>query len=151
MKEAQNLQSDVLLLRTKMNEIQNEIKQVQNETGKCMTNLERLDALKTKLELAKHGLQESDGWGKLISELEDLFERNDLLKICEKLNTLQKSLIAQEGLSGQSDRKNQVEGFKNRLEALASPSVVQCFSVGDIGKLNDFVYLFYLFTYFCIK
>lgn len=134
MKDAQHLQSEVISLRTKMTEVQSEICQVQEETGACMSNLERLDSLKTKLQLAKQGLQESDGWGKLVAELEDLFERNDLIKICEKLDSLQKSLAAQEGLPGQSDRESQVEGFKNRLEALASPAVVQCFTVGDAGK-----------------
>lgn len=42
--------------------------------------------------------------------------------------------MAQTGLSGQQDREAQVEGFKNRLEALASPAVVQCFMSGDIGN-----------------
>lgn len=52
----------------------------------------------------------------------------------EKLQFLQRSLAAQIGLSGQSEREAQVEGFKNRMEALASPGVVQSFTTGDIGK-----------------
>lgn len=86
-------------------------------------------------QIAKEGLQESDGWGRLTSELEDLFERNDITNICEKLNALQKSLLAQSGLSGQQEREFQVDGFKNRLEALASPAVVQSFMSNDIGKI----------------
>lgn len=84
--------------------------------------------------VAKEGLQESDGWGRLTSELEDLFERNDITNVCEKLNALQKSLMAQSGLSGQQEREAQVDGFKNRLEALASPAVVQAFMTNDIGR-----------------
>lgn len=86
------------------------------------------------LQVAKEGLQESDGWGRLITELEDLFEQNDIQNACEKLKSLQKSLVAQAGLPGQSERESQLEGFKNRLEALASPAVVQCFTNSDSSK-----------------
>lgn len=87
-------------------------------------------------------MQESDGWGKLVTELEDLFEQNDVMKACEKLKALQKSLIAQIGLPGQSERECQIEGFKNRLEALASTSVVQCFTNGDIEQAKYYVEIF---------
>lgn len=83
--------------------------------------------------VAKQGLQESDGWGRLTSELEDLLEQGDLANSRGKLMALQKSLSAQIGLAGQSEREAQVEGFKNRMEALASPGVVESFTSGDIG------------------
>lgn len=87
--------------------------------------------------MAKQGLQESDGWGRLTSELDDLLERSDLVNACEKLQSLQKSLVAQRLISGQSEREAQVEGFKNRMEAMASPAVVNCFTTGDIGKIRN--------------
>lgn len=142
MKDSNNLQNEVLLLQSQMKEVQLEIEKVQSDTGNCMSNLERLDSLKEKLQIAKNGLQESDGWGKLVAELEDLYERTDLSKICEKLQCLQKSLVAQDKLPGQIDRQNQVEGFKNRLEALASPAVVQCFSTGDAEQTKKYVAIF---------
>lgn len=77
-----------------------------------------------------------------MAELDDLFEQNDMKKACEKLKTLQKSLVAQIGLPGQSEREAQLEGFKNRLEALASVSVVQCFTNGDIEQAKYFVEIF---------
>lgn len=94
------------------------------------------------LKVAKDGLQESDGWGRLVSELEDLFEQNDVKKSCEKLKALQKSLMAQIGLPGQNEREAQIEGFKNRLEALASTAVVQCFTNGDIDQSKYYVEIF---------
>ena len=93
-------------------------------------------------QIAKEGLQESDGWGKLVTELDDLFEQNDVKKACEKLKALQKSLIAQIGLPGQSERESQIEGFKNRLEALASTAVVQCFTNGDVEQSKYYVEIF---------
>lgn len=125
-----------------MAEVQKNIYQVHKETGACMANLERLDSMKTKLTIAKEGLQESDGWGKLIAELEDLFEQNELTKSCEKLKSLQRSLVAQIGLPGQAEREMQIEGYKNRLEALASPAVVQCFTNVDAEQSRKFVDIF---------
>lgn len=87
-------------------------------------------------------MQESDGWGRLVSELEDLFEQNDIRKASDKLKYLQKSLIAQVGLPGQAERESQIEGFKNRLEALASTAVVQCFTSGEIEPSKMHVEIF---------
>lgn len=129
-------------LKCKLAEVQKNIYQVHKETGACMANLERLDSMKTKLTIAKEGLQESDGWGKLISELEDLFEQNEISKSCEKLQSLQRSLIAQIGLPGQAEREMQIEGYKNRLEALASPAVVQCLTSNDVEQTRQFVDVF---------
>lgn len=142
MKDAQNLNSEAKALRETMTSVQSEIEKVQKDTGDCMSNLERLDNLKSKLQIAKVGLQESDGWGHLTSELEDLLEKSDLMLACDKLGSLQKSLTAQKGLAGQSERENQIEGFKNRLEALASPNVVQSLTTGDVEQSKKFVVIF---------
>lgn len=58
------------------------------------------------------------------------------------MKALQKSLVAQTGLAGQSERESQLEGFKNRLEALASTSVVQSFTNGDIEQSKYYVNIF---------
>lgn len=142
MKDAQNLNSEAKALRETMTSVQSEIEKVQKDTGDCMSNLERLDSLKSKLQIAKVGLQESDGWGRLTSQLEDLLEKSDLMLACDKLGSLQNSLAAQKGLAGQSERENQIEGFKNRLEALASPSVVQSLTTGDVEQSKKFVVIF---------
>lgn len=72
-------------------------------------------------------------------ELEDLFEGGDIKKACEKLQALQNSFVAQVGLPGQSEREAQIEGFKNHLEALASTSVVQSLTNGDIEQSKYYV------------
>lgn len=142
MKDAQTLQAEGNKLKVKMSEVQSNISQVHKETDTCMANLERLDSLKAKLTVAREGLQESDGWGKMIAELEDLFEQSDLTKSCEKLKLLQKSFAAQAGLPGQAERELQIEGLKNRLEALSSTPVVQCFTNGDVEQSRYYVDIF---------
>uniref|UniRef100_U5EWI3 Conserved oligomeric Golgi complex subunit 7 n=1 Tax=Corethrella appendiculata TaxID=1370023 RepID=U5EWI3_9DIPT len=141
MKEATVLAAETETLRKTMNGVQNEIAKVQRETS-ALGKLERLDDLKSKLQNAKQALQETDGWGKLTSELDDLLERNDINLSSEKLLALQKSLAAQQGLPGQLEREIQVEDFKNRLEAIASPFVVQCFTSGDVEQSKKYVTIF---------
>ncbi|EDW84346.1 uncharacterized protein Dwil_GK14089 [Drosophila willistoni] len=141
-KEAATLQRDVQELQEKMLAMRQEVAAVQDETGECMATLERLNTLQSKLQAAKESLQESDGWGNLLAELEDGFERNDLKGICEKLTALQKSLQAQEQLAGHAERLTQVEDFKNRLEALASPNVVQCFAESNLEQAQHYADIF---------
>ncbi|XP_039493422.1 conserved oligomeric Golgi complex subunit 7 [Drosophila santomea] len=141
-KESAALQGDVHRLQEKMSAMRLEVAAVQSETGECMATLERLNTKSLKLQVAKESLQESDGWGNLLAELEDGFERNDLKGVCDKLIALQKSLHAQEQLPGHAERQTQVEDFKNRLEALASPSVVQCFAEGNTEQAQHFVQIF---------
>ncbi|KAJ6649818.1 Conserved oligomeric Golgi complex subunit 7 [Pseudolycoriella hygida] len=142
MKDAQNLQNAAISLKAQMSDVQSNIDQVQRNTGASMQNLEHLDDLKSKLEFAKQGILESDGWGRLTTELDELIEHSKLADACTKLQALQKSLQAQVGLPHQSEREDQVEDFKNRLEALASPGVVQSFQTGDIESSKKFVEMF---------
>ncbi|KAH8417561.1 hypothetical protein KR222_001888 [Zaprionus bogoriensis] len=141
-KEAATLQCDVAALQQKMSAMRQEVAAVQEETGDCMATLERLNTLQTKLQAAKESLQESDGWGNLLAELEDCFERNDMKGVCDKLIALQKSLQAQEQLPGHVERQTQVEDFKNRLEAMASPSLVQCFAESNLEQALKHVQIF---------
>lgn len=77
-KDAKVLHADVKELQERMLLMRQEVAAVQEETGECMATLERLNTQQCKLQTAKESLQESDGWGNLIAELEDSFERNDL-------------------------------------------------------------------------
>lgn len=62
--------------------------------------------------------------------------------VCDKLAALQKSLQAQEQLPGHAERQTQVEDFKNRLEAMASPSLVQCFAESNLEQAQQHVQIF---------
>ncbi|XP_036332089.1 conserved oligomeric Golgi complex subunit 7 [Rhagoletis pomonella] len=141
-KDALELQTEVEELKKRMHAMRREMTNVQEETGDCMAALERLNTIQTKLQKAKESLQESDGWGNLICELEDCFEHNNLKGAFDKLLSLQKSLQVQEQLVGHAERLAQVEDFKNRLEAVASPNVVQCFSEGSVEHTKQYVSIF---------
>lgn len=136
------LQAEATSLKLSISEVEREIAAVQEETSTGIQRLEYLDNLKGQLQVAKQGLQESDSWGALTTELEDLLERNDIMTACDKLVALQQSLIAQKSLPGQVERTQQVEDFKNRLEALASIPVVQSFTSGNLEDAKKYVKIF---------
>uniref|UniRef100_A0A182PG09 Conserved oligomeric Golgi complex subunit 7 n=1 Tax=Anopheles epiroticus TaxID=199890 RepID=A0A182PG09_9DIPT len=140
--DANMLQIESGLLKQRMNQVQREITHLQAETGDCMVSLERLDDIKQRLQTSKQCLQEADGWGKLTGELDDLLEKSDIDASSGKLLSLQKSLAAQVGLHGHVERENQVEYFKNRLEALVSPSVVVALRSMDTAACRRYVGIF---------
>ncbi|XP_058060843.1 conserved oligomeric Golgi complex subunit 7 [Anopheles bellator] len=139
---ANMLQIETGLLKQRMSQVQREISHLHDETGDCMASLERLDSVKGRLQRSRQCLQEADGWGKLAGELDDLLEQSDIDAATSKLLSLQKSLAAQVGLHGQSERESQVEYFKNRLEALISPSVVAALRSLDGAACRRYVGIF---------
>lgn len=51
-----------MLLQEKMGWVKDQITKIERDTGDSMKVIENLDFIKTKLELAKQGLHESDNW-----------------------------------------------------------------------------------------
>ena len=49
---------------------------------------------------------------------------------------MQKSLSVLANVVDYEDKKLQLEGLKNRLEAMASPRLVQAFTTADTGIIN---------------
>lgn len=48
---------------------------------------------------------------------------------------MQKSLVMLANVVDYEDKKLQLEGLKNRLEAIASPRLVQAFTAANLGKI----------------
>lgn len=63
-----------------------------------------------------------------------VFESHNIEKIATKLVSMQQSLSILVNTPDYEERKLQLEGHKNRLEAIASPHLVQAFTSGSIGK-----------------
>lgn len=62
-----------------------------------------------------------------------VFESGDIEVIANKLYSMQKCLSMLVNVPDYEDKKLQLEGLKNRLEAMASPKLVQAFSSGNLG------------------
>ncbi|KAJ9592818.1 hypothetical protein L9F63_015509, partial [Diploptera punctata] len=71
-----------------------------------------------------------------------VFESGDIENISTKLLSMQQSLKILANVPDYEDRKDQLEGLKNRLEAMASPMLVQAFTSSSIEKSRVFVKIF---------
>jgi len=66
---------------------------------------------------------------------QQVFESGDIEAISNKLFSMQKSLAMLANVVDYEDKKLQLEGLKNRLEAMASPRLVQAFTAANLGKV----------------
>lgn len=132
MRDTEILHQEALLLREKMNSVKQEIAKVEQDTGQSMKILERIDRLKMELQAAKQALHEADNWTVLATDLEEVFESGDIESISAKLVSMQQSLRILANVPDYEDRKLQLEGLKNRLEAMASPRLVQAFTSSSV-------------------
>lgn len=61
-RNTKQLQEEACALRLKMGIVQEDITRIENDTGKSINTIEKLDNMKNSLEIAKQGLHESDNW-----------------------------------------------------------------------------------------
>lgn len=62
LRDTKTLQEEAKVLKEKMAAFKEEILKIEQETGKSINSIEKLDRVKNKLQVAKQGLHESDNW-----------------------------------------------------------------------------------------
>ncbi|XP_026672147.1 conserved oligomeric Golgi complex subunit 7-like, partial [Ceratina calcarata] len=142
LRDTQLLQQEALALMEKMVAVKHEIEKVEKDTASSMATLERIDRIKTDLQNAKQGLHEADNWSVLANDVEEVFESGDIVAIANKLFSMQKSLSMLVNVVDYEDKKLQLEGLKNRLEAMASPKLVQAFTAANLEQSKIYVDIF---------
>ncbi|KAG5873518.1 hypothetical protein JTB14_026604 [Gonioctena quinquepunctata] len=134
MRDSKILQQNASLLKEKMVVVRAEIEKIEHETGKSIETIAKFDSMKGKLILAKQGLHESDNWTVLVNDLEEVFDSRNIEHISNKIFGMQNSLKLLVNVSDYDDRKLQLEGLKNRLEAIASPAIVKALNSYNTGN-----------------
>ncbi|XP_011299070.1 conserved oligomeric Golgi complex subunit 7 isoform X1 [Fopius arisanus] len=142
LRDTQLLQQEALALKDKMATVKQEIAKVEKDTALSMTALEKMARVKTELQVAKQSLHEADNWSVLANDLEEVFESGDIEKIGGKVFSMQKSLSMLANAVDYEDKKLQLEGLKNRLEAMASPKLVQAFTIRNLDESKIYVNIF---------
>lgn len=142
LRDSKTLENEAALLKEKMAAIKEEVIKIEQETGKSINTLEKLDSTKKKLFLAKQGLHESDNWAILLNDLEEVFDSKNIEAISAKILGMQQSLKLLVNVADYEDRRLQLEGLKNRLEAIASPSIVQAFTTNNTEQALFFEKIF---------
>uniref|UniRef100_A0A1B6DV36 Conserved oligomeric Golgi complex subunit 7 n=1 Tax=Clastoptera arizonana TaxID=38151 RepID=A0A1B6DV36_9HEMI len=142
MRDTEMLHHEAIFLQNKMQSIKEEIVKVEKDTGESMASLERLDRMKTELKTAKEALHEADNWIVLATDIEEVFESRNIDQISSKIVSMQQSLNILANVIDYEERKMQLEGLKNRLEAIASPQLVEAFTSNSVEQSRRFVNIF---------
>lgn len=140
--EIEDISKEAENLKQKMSAVKQEIANVEKNTGASIASLEKIDKIKIQLVNAKQALYEADNWTVLSTDIEAVFETGEIEVIASKLVSMQQSLNALSNSSDYEHKKVQLEGLKNRLEALASPYVVEAFTTKSTEESKKFVKIF---------
>uniref|UniRef100_A0A0A9Z8G4 Conserved oligomeric Golgi complex subunit 7 n=1 Tax=Lygus hesperus TaxID=30085 RepID=A0A0A9Z8G4_LYGHE len=142
MHDTDMIQKEAILLKDKMQVVKEEITKIQRDTASSMATLEKLDKMKTELQTAKQALHEADNWTVLATDIEEVFETHNIDAVAAKVISMQQSLVVLANAVDFQERQLQLEGFKNRLEAMASPHLVRAFTNKSVEESRKFVEMF---------
>lgn len=142
MKDANVLSQEAEMLQQKMSAVKQEIIDVEKSTRASMASLERIDKIKSELLAAKQSLHEADNWTLMTTDIEEIFERGDIEVIAAKIVSMQQCLSVLTNTPDYEDKRLQLETLKNRLEAIASPHLVQAFTSKHLDEAHKFVRIF---------
>ncbi|XP_014209345.1 conserved oligomeric Golgi complex subunit 7 isoform X2 [Copidosoma floridanum] len=142
LRDTQLLQQEAVFLKEKMQTVKAELEDVEKGAFSSIHKLEELDRMKEELISRDASLKEADNWVALANDVEDVFESGDVVNVAVKLFEMQKSLTKLANAPDHEDKKLQLEGLKNRLEAAASPKLVQAFTVGSLDQSKIYVDIF---------
>ncbi|XP_059485795.1 conserved oligomeric Golgi complex subunit 7 [Neocloeon triangulifer] len=141
-RDTELLNQEALLLKDKMHSVKEELAKAEQDTGHSMAALEKINRLKTDLQAAKQALHEADNWTILVTQFEESFEKSNLDAMAAKLVSMQQSLRILANAPDVEAKQLQLEGLKNRLEAKASPALVQAFTAGSFDEAKRLVNVF---------
>lgn len=91
-RELDAIHQEALLLQNKMQNVQQDVQKVEQDTALAMDSLLKIDAAKQKMTEVEKSLQEIDNWATLTQEIDEVFASADAELISSKLFEMQNSL-----------------------------------------------------------
>ncbi|KAK6622704.1 hypothetical protein RUM43_008546 [Polyplax serrata] len=141
-RDAEKLSEDARILQDKLSLVKNEIDGIKKNTSSTIDSLERIDKVKMELVRYKEALHEADKWTMLSNEIKAALDVRDLDVVIPRVITLQQSLGVLTSACDYEDKKLELESFKNQVEALASPILLQAFTSKVVEESQRYVQVF---------
>lgn len=141
-RELDAVKQEAALLQDQMKMVKQDIQKVEHDTAKSMQTLLKLDAIKSRMTSAAEALKEADNWTTLSSDVEEVFQSQDIKAITLKLKGMQNSLLMLVDTPDYADRCQHLETLKNRLEAVLSPQLVQAFTTQSLEAAQTYTQIF---------
>ncbi|XP_056005871.1 conserved oligomeric Golgi complex subunit 7-like isoform X3 [Ostrea edulis] len=142
MRELDAVKQEAALLQDQMKMVKEDIQKVEHDTAKSMQTLLKLDAIKSLMTSTAEALKEADNWTTLSSDVEEVFQSQDIKAITMKLKGMQNSLLMLVDTPDYGDRCQHLETLKNRLEAILSPQLVQAFNTQSLETAQMYTQIF---------
>ncbi|KAI8845397.1 oligomeric Golgi complex subunit 7 [Chytridium lagenaria] len=94
--------------------------------------LQQLDKVRTRMEMTRQRLRETENWSTLTTELDAIFVSGDLERAGQRLLEASRSLQLLEGTPEQEERKALLGKLRNRLELDLGPKLVAAIQSRDL-------------------
>ncbi|KAJ3214980.1 hypothetical protein HDU67_000997 [Dinochytrium kinnereticum] len=94
--------------------------------------LQQLDNVRTRMEMTRQRLKETENWSTLTTELDAIFASGDLDRAGQRLLEASRSLQLLEGTPEQEERKALLGKLRNRLEMDLGPRLVAAIQSRDL-------------------
>ncbi|KAK4467893.1 hypothetical protein MN116_008504, partial [Schistosoma mekongi] len=131
LREIDAVRIDALTLEADLKSLQQDNLQVDNKSQSIVNSLVELDRTRKNAQAAADALRETDRWINLTQCIDDLFETGDLDQLCSSIEGMDQCLISLIHLSDYDERIKQVDKYKNNLESLIAPKLIQ--SLDDLS------------------
>ncbi|KAM3955548.1 conserved oligomeric Golgi complex subunit 7 [Aphomia sociella] len=148
LQDASSLQLEGALLQQKLLSLEQKVQDVEEQTGNSIESLQRIDHLKSRLENAASALREADKWAALASALEDVLEAgvptqiDKLTELAAQVGAMTASLEVLSEAPDYENKRLQLEALYNRLEAAASPPLIDALTQMDAERTAAYLLVF---------
>ncbi|XP_059044815.1 conserved oligomeric Golgi complex subunit 7 [Achroia grisella] len=148
LQDASSLHQEGAMLQQTLLSLEQKVEDVEQRTGNSIESLQRIDHLKSRLENAASALREADKWAALAAALEDILEAglptaNDkLLELAEQVSAMTASLEVLSEAPDYESKRLQLEALYNRMEAAASPPLIEALTQMDAERTATYMSLF---------
>eukprot|EP01083_Nonionella_stella_P052893 140174_1 len=136
--DIQKIRREAVALKTDLKNIMKDVVEVDSRTQKSVKFLSEIDVVKRRMEGCQETLSEVDNWNRRTQRVKQLMEDKDLVKSADELAAMSRSLGLLAAVPEFAGRTGELAGFRDELEAMAVPHLLECFGRREVdGEVMD--------------
>ena len=135
--DIESLGSEASLLATQMTQVLDKVSEVERTGQQTVAALATLDAVKTRMEECAQMLSEAESVSRILTQLEPLFQKDELRGIASRLGSLRHSLESMGQLEEFSDAAARLKVFEDRLEKRMSSKLKEGIEQHDVAATRE--------------
>ncbi|CAH8595695.1 unnamed protein product [Heterobilharzia americana] len=132
LREIESVKTDVLTLDCDVKTLQHNNLQMDTKSQSIVNSLVDLDKTRKNAQSAADALRETDRWICLFQSIDELFETGDLDQLCSTIEGMDQCLASLIHVTDYDERVKRVDNYKNSLESLIAPQLIQ--SLDDLSS-----------------